>query len=207
MTKPTQRNRHAEILEIAGEIFLEHGYAATSMSKVAAAVGGSKGTLYSYFASKEALFEAFIREKINQEVPAVLDLPSNTGNVEKTLSSLGSKFIELITDDQIVSILRIAYHDAHRFPFLGQVFYEAGPQSLAFELKKFIQRAHQNGDLNAPNHEMAAEQFIVLCQAKFHLPFILGLQDAPTAREAKAIIKAAVSTFMAAYKPKGVSPS
>ncbi len=201
MTKAVQRDRHTEILKVAGEIFLELGYSATSMSKVAAAVGGSKGTLYSYFSSKEKLFEAFIREKINQKSPAVLDFPVDTKSVEKTLLSLGGKFLELLIDDQIVSILRIAYHDAHRFPFLGHAFYEAGPQSLTFALKNYIERAHQNGDLNAPNHDIAAEQFIVLCQAKFHLPFVLGLQDAPTTKEAKAIIKAAVSTFMSAYKP------
>ena len=42
------------------EAFLAEGYAETSMSSVAAKVGGSKATLYNYFKSKEELFAAFM---------------------------------------------------------------------------------------------------------------------------------------------------
>ena len=40
------RDRRSEILDVAGEIFLDQGYAAASMSAIAARLGGSKGTLY-----------------------------------------------------------------------------------------------------------------------------------------------------------------
>ncbi len=49
------------ILDAAAEVFLEEGFAAASMSAIAARVGGSKGTLYNYFRSKEELFEAYIQ--------------------------------------------------------------------------------------------------------------------------------------------------
>src|SRR5580698_7433873 len=48
------------ILDVASEVFVAQGYAATSMSEIAARLGGSKGTLYNYFRSKEELFSAFI---------------------------------------------------------------------------------------------------------------------------------------------------
>ena len=40
------------MLDIARAAFLREGYAAASMSEIAAKVGGSKATLYSYFPSK-----------------------------------------------------------------------------------------------------------------------------------------------------------
>ena len=40
---------------------MAEGYGATSMSTIAARVGGSKATLYHYFKSKEELFDAFVR--------------------------------------------------------------------------------------------------------------------------------------------------
>jgi AcrR family transcriptional regulator len=46
------------IIEVARQVFFEEGYAAASMSTIAARLGGSKGTLYNYFKSKEELFEA-----------------------------------------------------------------------------------------------------------------------------------------------------
>ena len=48
--------RPAELLAAALELFVEHGYAATRLEDVARAAGVSKGTLYLYFDSKEALF-------------------------------------------------------------------------------------------------------------------------------------------------------
>ena len=49
-------------MSVAREVFFEHGYSATSMSAIAARLGGSKGTLYNYFRSKEELFEAQLRD-------------------------------------------------------------------------------------------------------------------------------------------------
>src|SRR3954464_10654712 len=53
-------DRRELILDVASEVFLKEGYAATSMSEIAARLGGSKGTLYNYFKSKEELFEAYV---------------------------------------------------------------------------------------------------------------------------------------------------
>ena len=44
-------------------MFLGAGFDGASMGEIAKAAGVSKGTLYSYFASKEALFERLIRDE------------------------------------------------------------------------------------------------------------------------------------------------
>jgi AcrR family transcriptional regulator len=41
-------------------LFIEHGFNGLSTDQLVAASGGSKATLYRYFPSKEALFEAII---------------------------------------------------------------------------------------------------------------------------------------------------
>ena len=45
--------RREGILDVARGVFLSEGYATASMSTIAAKLGGSKGTLYNYFKSKE----------------------------------------------------------------------------------------------------------------------------------------------------------
>ena len=50
--------RRELILDVAQDVFLEEGFAAASMSTIAARLGGSKGTLYNYFRSKDELFAA-----------------------------------------------------------------------------------------------------------------------------------------------------
>ena len=61
-----------EIMRIAAELFDELGYERTSMSAIAAKVGGSKATLYGYFASKEDLLRAVLDHDVNEEAERLL---------------------------------------------------------------------------------------------------------------------------------------
>lgn len=66
MTAPSEfsegSERRAEILVAATDLFLTHGFAATSMAALARAVGMQKASLYHHFTSKEDLFIACVTE-------------------------------------------------------------------------------------------------------------------------------------------------
>src|SRR5688572_20229158 len=71
--RPARRQRRkaarpAELAEAALELFLERGFDATRLEDVAARAGVAKGTVYLYYASKDALFDGVIRQAI---LPAV----------------------------------------------------------------------------------------------------------------------------------------
>jgi AcrR family transcriptional regulator len=82
-TVPQKRLPRAErrelILESAGRLFGEHGYAHTSLDQVAAAAGVTKPILYRHFDSKKALYLALLERhrddlpRFFERVPA--DLP------------------------------------------------------------------------------------------------------------------------------------
>ena len=61
--------RPGELLAAALELFVEKGYAATRAEEVAMRAGVSKGTLFLYFASKEELFKAVVRDNISGRYP------------------------------------------------------------------------------------------------------------------------------------------
>jgi AcrR family transcriptional regulator len=54
---------HQVIIESAYELFLEQGYAATSMRQIAEQAGLALGGIYNHFASKEAIFSELIIER------------------------------------------------------------------------------------------------------------------------------------------------
>ncbi len=60
--KPHISDRRDEILRLATEAFVTHGYAGTSMADLARAVGVQKASLYHHFPSKQALFVACVTE-------------------------------------------------------------------------------------------------------------------------------------------------
>ena len=62
MTDSTRRER---VLTTALEVFGRYGFRKTSMDEVARAAGISRQGLYLYFASKEALFRAAVRQELD----------------------------------------------------------------------------------------------------------------------------------------------
>lgn len=64
--------KRQEIVRIAAELFNELGYERSSMSAIAARVGGSKATLYGYFASKEELLRAVLDRDVNEQTDRLL---------------------------------------------------------------------------------------------------------------------------------------
>ena len=66
--RPGRRRRKEarpnEIVDAALALFAEKGFAATRLEEVAARAGIAKGTIYLYFDSKEALFEAVVRARV-----------------------------------------------------------------------------------------------------------------------------------------------
>src|SRR5271156_4544540 len=123
--------RRRAILRVAREVFLARGYAATSMSEIAAKLGGSKGTLYNYFRSKEELFSAFITETCQGPAVRLFESlpPIGEGRgVRESLIDLGVSLMEFLQLDEIVAMHRLVSAEAGRFPEIGPLFYEAGPR-------------------------------------------------------------------------------
>jgi len=56
----TDRERRKRILDVAGELFMEEGFEATDMKRIAERAGMSKRTLYLVFQNKEELFATLV---------------------------------------------------------------------------------------------------------------------------------------------------
>lgn len=196
------RDKRTEILEIAGPLFLEHGYQGTSMSRISAAVGGSKATLYAYFESKEALFEAYLQMRVHSRGAEVFALPRHSDDMELALTRLGLKYVELITGDDALAMMRLLYHEAPRFPEIGRIFHETCILRGRGQLAEYLSRADAAGVLKVPDPDLAAEQFLTLCQTNLVLPLMLCVKTRIAPSDAEEIVKAAVSMLLAAYSAK-----
>jgi AcrR family transcriptional regulator len=73
------KGRRAEILDVATGLFIENGYAATSMSMVAQFVGLTKASLYHHFPGKEALFAACVTEGVSDQLAALEAIAEKAG--------------------------------------------------------------------------------------------------------------------------------
>jgi AcrR family transcriptional regulator len=71
--KRRKEERTPEILEAALACFGEKGFAATRMDDVAARAGITKGTIYLYFDSKQAVFKALARQSAGAQIAAIAE--------------------------------------------------------------------------------------------------------------------------------------
>jgi AcrR family transcriptional regulator len=83
-----------QIMDGAREVFLTQGFDAASMGEIARKAGVSKGTLYVYFDSKEALFEAIAQEACADQAKGVFAFDPEDHDVESVLTRLGRSFIK-----------------------------------------------------------------------------------------------------------------
>lgn len=136
------QEKTAAILAGAMQEFLEQGYAATTMDKVAAAAGVSKATVYSHFQDKEALFKAII-QKMAQE--KCLALCSNEhkdylqGTPDVVLRYLANNMLDSTTrDQQFLAFVRLVIGESGRFPELARIFIQSFDRAGREELSQYL---------------------------------------------------------------------
>ena len=143
-TRPRRRKdtRPAELLDAALTVFAEKGFAAARMEDIAARAGAAKGTLYLYFASKEAVFEALVRTLIVPNLDlAEAAAASHRGPIAPLLRRAAPLLAAIIRDGRLVVLPRLLIGELHRFPELAR-FYKATVVDRALGL---IARLHRQG--------------------------------------------------------------
>jgi len=128
-TKPRWERRKdtrpQELLAAALDQFVERGYAATRLEDVARRAGVSKGTLYLYFANKEELFKAVVRENIvhaigeAEQEAAVFEGPS-----AELLRAILMKWWNQICATHLAGITKLMLAEGNNFPELAQFYNE-----------------------------------------------------------------------------------
>ena len=126
--QPRKRRKEArptELTAAALNLFVEKGFAATRLEDVALSAGVSKGTLYLYFDSKEALFKAVIQEGIvpvvaENEAIAAQHNGSSFDLLEKLLNNWWSK----IGQTAFAGIPKLMVAEARNFPEVAFFYYE-----------------------------------------------------------------------------------
>ena len=117
--------RPEEIIKAALEAFADRGFAATKLEDVARKAGVTKGTIYLYFANKEALFKALVRETI---VPVIAQgealAQSFTGSARELFEQLVREYWRLVGETELSSIPRLMIAEARNFPELARFYYE-----------------------------------------------------------------------------------
>ncbi len=188
-----------QILDGARKAFLAEGFDAASMNEIAREAGVSKGTIYSYFPSKDALFAALIREDKRQQAEQLSIYDDLDGPIAQALPRLGFALMDLILEPAHVAQTRTVAAVAPKFPEIGRAFYEAGPEYGHRRLAAWLARRAAAGELAIEDFELAAEQFFNLAQGVLFKKMLFAAQPKPSRAEIQATVDAAARMFLGTY--------
>jgi AcrR family transcriptional regulator len=194
-------SKRRQILDGARKLFLDLGFDAASMGEIARAAGVSKGTLYVYFADKNRLFEAIVEEESLEQGKVTFNLDP-ARDVTTTLMDFGQAYIQLLCRPGVGSATRTVMAIAERMPEVGRRFYENVVALTIRRLAAYLGARVKAGDLEIEDCELAATQFMQMCQATLFQPFIFQAAPAPTAARIAHVVKSATRIFLAAYQVK-----
>jgi AcrR family transcriptional regulator len=194
--------KRRQIVEGARAIFLANGFDAASMMDIAKEAGVSKGTLYVYFKNKEELFAEIVKLQCTTHAEGAFVLDPADHDVEKVLTRLGSEYLNFLCSPEKAATLRIVIAIADRKPEIGKVFYETGPAYGISRLETYLKAQVGAGALVIDDCNLAAAQFLDICQATLFKPVLFNFAPTPSKAQIKHVVDSAVRMFLAAYRKK-----
>ena len=171
------------LLQVALHEFRAHGYGGASMSQIVKVAGVSKTTLYSRFASKEALFRALVWDQIDRIAsPANVDPFLDATDLENGLNAFANRMLGLSLQGELLEINRLILSEARRFPELGKAAADRmrlGVRRVGAFIRDCADR--QGVELKAP--ECAAEVFVLMIRGWYIDEMLSGRSTSRKNRE------------------------
>lgn len=154
--------RPGELLAAALDCFVERGFAATRMEDIARRAGVAKGTFYLYFASKEAVFEALVRESMLPRLQAMETASQADGRAAGVrLRAILTILAQAVGNARLVAIPKLVLAEAGNFPDMARFYRrEVVGRGLAL-LGGLIRDGIAAGEFRPlPDPELAARLFM-----------------------------------------------
>ena len=156
------KKRYELIVKTALDLFLKNGYEKTSLSDIVAISGGSLASIYTFFESKEGLFQAIIEQEIDaliKEVDERIDLKISH-SLEEFLTKFATIIFSIICTKKNISLGRIMMSEGSKNGGkLGRVFLDQILNRIDLVLINFFERDEVKAELN-PNF---SAKFITKC--------------------------------------------
>ncbi|HET7334104.1 MAG TPA: TetR/AcrR family transcriptional regulator [Rhizomicrobium sp.] len=165
-----RRRKHARPQEILGAalvVFAEKGFAAARMEDIAKQAGVTKGTIYLYFPSKDAVFKSLVRESIGTTLDIIIEnAKAYSGPSADIVRMALSRIALFLSESDLAALPKIILSETGQFPELARFYRsEIIDKGLGF-LTGVIERGIARGEFRAVPPQHAAR----LCIA----PALLG---------------------------------
>ena len=143
-------DRPREICAAALEVFAEKGFASAKLDEIARRAGVSKGTLYLYFADKEQLFRAVVRDAVVPNVERLRATLIQAGLPFGDLVRLFfTTFVDVTARIPIGAVAKMVISESGNFPELAKVWHDEVVSKALGTMTALIEMAQAKGEVRA----------------------------------------------------------
>ena len=204
------------LLDAAAALFVEKGYAGTSLSDVLRLAGGSRTTLYAHFGDKDGLFRAMMEEHCARVLDGMapdalaLDTPAGsdleqTADPEERLVRIALHIMHALTEPRTTAILRTLISEGARVPDLVETFVRVGPERTRERIAGCLRELAEAGRIRIADADMAAQAFCGMVTGNLLMERLI-LPDRPVDMPAvEAYVRAGVHLFLRGTAPPPVA--
>ncbi|MBN6714092.1 TetR/AcrR family transcriptional regulator [Pseudomonas capsici] len=197
--RPANETLGQTIIDAAYELFVELGFQATTMDKVAQRAKISKLSIYRHFENKEALFSAAISARCHQFAPQAL-FEGFDGSAEDQLMTVGSSLLRTLLNPDVRSVEAMIMADKTNQKSLSKRQYEAGPVHVITQIEALLRQLHEKAVLNVPDPLQSARLFAALIKGSDLLAIArFDEERAENDNEIESYCRSAVEMFIAAH--------
>lgn len=197
--RPANEALGQKIVDAATQLFVELGFQATTMEKVAQRAKISKLSIYRHFENKEALFSAAIAAHCHQFAPQAL-IENVKGSAADQLLAVGSFLLRTLLSPEVRNVEAMIVADKRNQRSLSKLHYEAGPAYVIAQIEDLLRQLHASAALNVPDPRGSARLFAALLKGS-DLLTIARFDEAMAEddHEIESYCRSAVAMFIAAH--------
>ena len=140
-------DRPHEIIEAGFRVFGEHGLSAARLDDVAKEAGVSKGTIYLYFDSKEALFREVVRAKIITHIEDAERATLERMDHPDALREFAIRHWAFVTSPVFQTMYQLVNSELTRFPDLSRFYGEEVIHRSLRLIASLLERGMDRGEL------------------------------------------------------------
>jgi len=206
MTEKPNKKTQA-IVQAATLVFIQKGYAGTSMDLVAQKANVSKITIYKHFQNKSALFSRMMKdhcEKIFHNAPIIKYFPNKSP--KEILTVFCASFVEALLRPESVGLMRRIIGEVDLFPGLTSQIWTGGKMPILEEFVWYLQDEMKANRLSINDPELAARQLFGMIKENLVYPVWFGTQLEPRTHDQLKVIEACIDMFLLAYGGEKASP-
>jgi AcrR family transcriptional regulator len=164
------------VLDAALELFTEKGYAAARVEDIAKRAGISKGAVYLYFPSKQAIIEGLVRRTVTPIVMGALEnIRTYEGHPRELVRMVGQMLASKLSDPKVLAVPRLIMREIANFPELAEMYRTEVLDQAIPVVTEIIRRGIEQGYFRPVDPELTIRSLVGPLIAHLMLAELFGI--------------------------------